>query len=541
MIFLNLISLVGILGLCAIAWLFSERRDPKYFPWKTVIVGLMLQALLGALVFVLPETQTLFRTIGSGINLLFEAADAGARFIFGKNLVPLPGQEPLILTPLATDATSCTADSVGQVIPGFCAIGIGYVYAFRALPGVIFLTGLASLLYWAGMIQALIHLLARVGYRLMRLSGAECLSGMANLFVSIEAVILIKPYLARMTRSQLCTVLACCFGTAASSAIPSYTSILRPVFPNVVAHLTAASLMAIPACFLLSKIIVPEARIPLPVWDEARGSIDHLTLSPSAELPTETRTEPEIEEIAERANPIEAAITGAIAGIKIAASIVAVLILTLGSVYLLYQLMRLVNLFSALPAPVGRWFQLLTPSNLLGALFLPLTVLTGISLNWEELWQSSVLLGRRLLETAILPYQSLSAAASIVEPARIINDRAVLILTYGLSGFAHLAFWGIVVGGAIALLPTRRRELINLSWRALLAGTLATFMTASFVGFYDGLFGTNATRTMGKPDAPPPAAPQSQMPHPLPLAMLPSIAPPIGAAVMPQSPDIPVG
>lgn len=485
--FLNLISLIGILGLCAIAWLFSENRDPKLFPWRVVIVGLLLQFAVGVLVFLIPETQGIFRAFGGLLNILFEAADTGARFVFGRNLVPLPGQEPFVLTPLIPGANTCTPDSAGQIVPGFCGVQLGYIYAFRALPAVIFFAGVMALFYRLGVIQVLVNLLAKVFYRLMQISGPEVLSGVVNIFAGIESAIVVKNYLAKMTRSQLCTVLSCCFGTAASVALPSYASLLRPVFPNVLVHLVAASIMAIPACFLISKILVPETEFPQAATGVPAEAPDWVETPPIE--PNRSPDQPP-----KQLSPMEAAITGALEGVKIAASILGVLILVLGLVYVLHEALRWLT---TLPDPLGAWFSVITLQNILGVLSLPFTVLTGVSLSWEELWQSSVLIGRRLFETAILPYQSLMTAASSVGQPWVSN-RGILLLTYALAGFAHLAYWGVVVGGMMALVPSRRRDVIDLSWKALLIGTLATYMTACIAGFFDGLFGTNTLDILGK-------------------------------------------
>jgi concentrative nucleoside transporter, CNT family len=467
---LNVISFIGIFGLCAIAWLFSENRSPKYFPWRVVIMGILLQLVLGFLVFVLPGTRDLLQGFSNLLNVVFDAADAGARFIFGRNLIPLPGQEPLILSPLAPSG-ACAPGTAGQVIPGFCGIQLGYIFAFRALPAVIFFSGLMALLYNLGIIQLITNLFAKIFYTAMRLSGAEALSGAANIFVGIEAAIVVRQYLAKMTRSELCAILACCFGTAASSTLAIYVNFLRPVFPNILGHLVSASIMAIPACFVLSKILVPETSIPL----TAGGVPDERTLltSEGDGTPETVAGEP-----LERMSPMDAAIVGALDGVKMSVAIAAVLILILGLVYLINQLF---GLLASLPNPVGGWFQVLTLQNILGALFLPLTVLTGVSLEWQELWDSSVLIGRRLFETAIPPYQALGVAAAAGE----LSSRAVVIISYALSGFAHLASLGIFVGGTSALIPSRRKDISELGWKALFIGTLATYMIACVAGVFD--------------------------------------------------------
>jgi concentrative nucleoside transporter, CNT family len=516
---LNFVSFVGIFGLCAIAWLFSENRSPKYFPWRVVIMGIGLQLVLGAFVFAVPGTRDLLQTFSNLLNVVFDAADAGARFVFGRNIVPLPGQDPLILSPLAAGA-NCAPDGAGQVIPGFCGVKLGYVFAFRALPAVIFFSGLMALLYNIGVIQFITNIFAKVFYAVMRLSGAEALSGAANIFVGIEAAIVVRPFLAKMTRSELCAILSCCFGTAASSTLAIYVNFLRPVFPNILGHLVSASIMAIPACFVLSKILVPETELPL----TAGGIPDEMAALAIADRHSETVGGEPIE----RVSPMDAAILGALDGVKMAVPIAAILILILGIVYLINQIF---GGLATLPSPIGEIFKVVTLQNILGALFLPLTVLTGISLDWNELWMSSVIIGRRLFETAIPPYQALGAAAALPAAERVISDRAVLIISYALSGFAHLASVGIFVGGTIALAPTRRKDITELGWKALFVGTLATYMIACVAGVFD----TGSASILGAPAAiaPSPAVSPAAVPIVSPRPSTPAIPPPPPPSIKP--------
>jgi concentrative nucleoside transporter, CNT family len=485
---LNFISFVGIFGLCAIAWLFSENRNPKYFPWRVVIMGIGLQLVLGALVFAVPGTRDVLQTFSNLLNVVFDAADAGARFVFGRNIVPMPGQDQLILSPLAAGAR-CAADSAGEVLTGYCGVKLGYVFAFRALPAVIFFSGLMGLLYNLGVIQVITNVFAKIFYAVMRLSGAEALSGAANIFVGIEAAIVVRPFLAKMTRSELCAILSCCFGTAASSTLAIYVNFLRPVFPNILGHLVSASIMAIPACFVLSKILVPETEMPLTAGgipdEKAASALSSTALEDKA--PETVGGEP-----IERVSPMDAAILGALDGVKMAVPIAAILILILGMVYLINQIF---GGLASLPSPIGDVFKVVTLQNILGALFLPLTALTGVSLDWDELWASSVIIGRRLFETAIPPYQALGLAAALPDAERVMSDRAVLIVSYALSGFAHLASVGIFVGGTIALAPSRRKDITELGWKALFVGTLATYMIACVAGVFD----TGSASILGAP------------------------------------------
>ncbi|MBE9013602.1 nucleoside:proton symporter, partial [Pseudanabaenaceae cyanobacterium LEGE 13415] len=341
-------------------------------------------------------------------------------------------------------------------------------------------------------------------YWTMRLSGAEALSGAANIFVGIEAAIVVKPYLPKMTRSELCAILSCCFGTAASSTLAIYVSFLRPVFPNILGHLVSASIIAIPACFVLSKILVPETEKPLTMGGIPKD--EKKWLAEDGEMLEEAI---QIEE--ERVSPLDAAIMGALDGVKMAVSIAAVLILILGLVSLINQIF---GGLATLPSPIGDFFRVVTLANIAGALFLPFTFLTGVSLEWNELWESSVIIGRRLLETAIPPYQALAAAAA--RPENPISDRAVLIISYALSGFAHLASVGIFVGGTIALIPSRRKDISELGWKALFVGTLATMMIACVAGVFDtgnpGILGEKAAPAIVAPSPKPSIVPVPSAP-----------------------------
>ena len=545
---LNLISFLGIFGLCFIAWLFSENRRLRYFPWRVMVTGILLQLALGAAVFLFPPTRDALKAFSDLLNVVFDAADAGARFVFGKNIVPLPDKPP--------------------------DVNLGYIFAFRALPTVIFFSGLMALLYNIGVIQVITNVFARIFYATMRLSGAEALSGAANIFVGIEAAIVVKPFLAKMTRSELCAILTCCFGTAASSTLAIYVSFLKPVFPNILGHLVSASVMAIPACFVLSKILVPETEVPLTLGGLPKEPKSSKLRSPTskrqlledanrtsvAEVPITAEDEEiarllrgeqpskraasrnESDEFAEnipqetvggepieRVSPLDAAIIGALDGVKMAVSIAAVLILILGLVYLFNQIFLWL---ATLPSPIGDVFKIVTLANILGFLFLPFTFLTGVSLDWNELWLSSVIIGRRLLETAIPPYQALAAAAADGS----LSDRAVLIVSYALSGFAHLASVGIFVGGTIALIPSRRKDISELGWKALFAGTLATLMIAAVSGVY--YIPGNAS-ILGEKQAPVPVISPSPVASPpaatqAPLAVPQSPAPISAPAIAPK-------
>ncbi|MGI0488663.1 NupC/NupG family nucleoside CNT transporter [Pantanalinema rosaneae CENA516] len=508
---LNLLSFFGIFAFCGIAWLTSENR--RVIPWKTVLWGIGLQLILGALVFLVPVTRLAVLMLNDGVNAILDAIEAGARFVFGNILVPNPGQVPgptLAGRWIARAITPPYAPVPGDYLSPD-SINLGYIFAFRALPSVIFFSALMSLLYALGLIQPIVNVFARLFRRTMGLSGAEALSGAANIFVGIEAMLVVRPYLARMTRSEFCAILASCFGSIASTVLALYAGFLRPEFPNITGHLVSASIMAIPACFVMAKLIVPETETPVTIGKvleerrlttEGTPGNEAMTEEPVAtttdvELakddyppPTEVAPHPHLAPTVVHEEPapislMESLIVGAIEGVKLAAAIAALLIAVLG-------LIALVNLFFGNLASlitsknyvlynIGRAFQVITLQNIAGALFLPLTFFTGVSVQWQELWQASVLIGQRLITTEVPSYQQLGVLSS----QGLLSDRALLVISYALCGFAHLPSVGIFVGGLVGLVPSRRQDIVDVGWKALWAATLATLMIGAIAGTFD--------------------------------------------------------
>ncbi len=460
---LNLISAAGMVGLCLIAWLGSENK--RVIPWNVIIFGILLQLIVGAFVFLVGSQAIVW--INDLLNVVLDASEAGARFLFGNAIVPDPsrtvGPGPAgrwIVRALGNPVVAVPGDRLGNDNLDF-----GFIIAFRSLPQVIFFAALVSLLYRLNVIQPIVRVFAWVFQRTMKISGAESLSGAANIFVGIESALAVKPFLLEMTRSELCAILTSCFGSIASSVLALYAGLLRGVFPSITGHLVSASILTIPACFVISKLLVPETDEP-----KTMGSI-----------PDDVEEDP-----SQRLNPMDSLIVGALDGVKMAVGIAAVIIAILG-------LLALVNaLFASLAGladgpmlfqPIGAIFQFITIQNILGALFLPLTFLTGVSLDWTELWQSSLIIGRRLFETNIPPYLSLASLAG----EGVLSGRALLIVSYVLCGFTHFASYGIFIGGLSALIPSRRSEVSSLGFKALWAATLATLMTGCVAGlFYFG-------------------------------------------------------
>lgn len=465
---LNIISLLGIVGLCFIAWLGSEDR--RVIPWNVIFWGIGLQMVVGLIVFGLGSN--LVEGLSTVLNALLDASEAGARFLFGgpnsilvadPNFTVGPGPAGRwIVRAVGQPYVAVPGDRIGtdNLNPGFA-----YILAFRALPQVIFFSGFVSLLYRLNVIQPIVKWFAIIFQKTMRISGAESLAGAANIFVGIESAIAIKPFLLDMTRSELCAILASCFGSIASSVLALYAGLLRPIFPSITGHLVSASIMTIPACFVMSKLLVPERSTP-----KTLGGV-----------PEEPEADP-----SKRPNPMDSLIGGALDGVKMAVGIAAAIIAILGVVALINLVFTTLSSWfvgdaSASNESLVVQFFANPLANILGMLFLPLTFLTGISLDWQELWTSSVLIGRRLFETNIPPYQALA----VLSRTEVLSDRALLIVSYVLCGFTHFASYGIFVGGLSGLIPERRNEVSSLGFKALWAGTLATLMTGCMAGLFD--------------------------------------------------------
>ncbi|AFY40166.1 Na+ dependent nucleoside transporter domain protein [[Leptolyngbya] sp. PCC 7376] len=473
---LNLISFCGIFGLCGVAWLGSENK--KIVPWKIIGVGVGMQLVIGFLVFTVPITQQFIVFLNDLLNSFIAAAEQGSRFMFGSVLVP---PAPTGGAGIGTAATWLVNTLGSSYVPGADAalgganLNLGYVFAFRALPLIIFFSALVGLLYRLGILPFIISIFAKFFRKAMGISGAEALSGSANIFVGIESAIAVKPFLAEMTRSELCAILTSCFGSIASTVLGLYAGFLLPVFPSITGHLMSASVLTIPACFVISKILVPETGEPVTM-----GGV------------------PEEEEDPDKPKQsiMDSIILGALDGVKMAVGIAAVLIAIVSLVKLLDSsfagLAGLQTSENAILAMVGSLFKYVSLNNIFGVLFLPLTFLTGVSLDPSELWQASVLIGQRVLQTSIPPYLQLASLAR--EGA--LSDRTLLIVSYVLCGFAHVPSYGIFVGGLANLAPSRRSEIGSLGWKALWGATLATLMTGCIAGLF--FFGGSNAAILGR-------------------------------------------
>jgi CNT family concentrative nucleoside transporter len=415
---LAVISAVGFFVLTGLAWLCSGNR--RAIAWRTVAWGLGLQLLIGLLVFRLPGSRQLFLGFNNAVLALLDSSKSGTRFLLGP-LAAAPGE-------------------VGS---------IGFILAFQVLPVVIFFSAFTAALYHLRLLQPVVWLFAKIFHRTLGISGAEALYGASQIFVGIESALMVRPYLERMTRSELLMLLTTGMCNVASSTLGLYVAFLQGVFPHIAGHLLSASVLSIPAGVVMAKMFVPETQAP------------------------QTLTDVPPEEPTLRSNNLMAAIiAGATDGLKLAAGIAALLIAMLGLVALIDRLLAVASTWLSLPQP-------LTLATLLSWTFYPVTVLLGIPL--ADVPTAARLLGERVILTEVVSYQEMARLASF---GGFVESRTVVILSYALCGFAHVASVAIFVGGMATLIPSRRDELASLGWLALLAATWATLMTACVAGIF---------------------------------------------------------
>lgn len=427
----RLIAGIGFVTISLLAWVTGKRNQPN---WRTIGDSAALAWGLGIVSFWFPGSRWLWSMINDLVVAVLTASQKGTVFLLG----------PLALGP-------------GQRLPDG-TVSVGFILAAQALPAVVFFAALMAGLYHLGAMQAIVGLFARLFYRTMGLSGAESLSGAANIFVGIEASLIVHPYLAAMTQSELLLVLTCMMATVASTVMGIYVSALQYVVPQIAGHLISASIISIPCAVLISKLTFPEDGQPVTL-----GGV------PSDPTGQNSSSSSDGDAIPPPSNLIVALIDGAGQGMKMAVGIAALLIVFLG-------LEALVDLALAqLPAIDGVPLSL---TRILAWLTWPFAVLLGLR---PEEWQIGAdLLGTRFIETEIAAYFKLAAVQSVSPPP--LSPRSLTAMTYALCGFVHVASMGIFVGGISALAPQRAKDISVLGLRALWTAYLTTLLTGCIAG-----------------------------------------------------------
>ena len=422
----NLVSFFGIFILMAFAWVLSPDR--KVINWRVVFRGTVLQLLFAVFIFIIPAGAKGFLLINDVVVRVLDSATAGTKFLFGRLALP-PG----------------AVNEAGES-------SLGFILAFQALPTIVFFASLMGLLYYLGFMPWLIGIFSRGFTRLMRISGAESLCTASNIFVGIESATTIRPYIERMTPSELCTILTAGMATVASSVLALYVFILYSQFPTIAGHLISASLLSAPAAVVMSKLLLPETGTP-----ETLGVDVHPQYEKESTL-------------------MEAIINGANAGMKLVIGIMALLLALLGIVALVDLV--LVYAGSGVNNVLGINFDW-SLRGLLGYLFYPFTLVIGVPPS--DAGAIAKIIGERVIMTEVKSYQDL---AVLLTNQSLKDPRSAFIAVYALCGFAHVASLAIFVGGIAALAPKRAADLSRVGFRALLAATLACLMTAAVAGTF---------------------------------------------------------
>ncbi|PBJ82546.1 NupC/NupG family nucleoside CNT transporter [Lysobacteraceae bacterium NML93-0399] len=423
-------GLFGLAVLLGITWLFSSNR--RSVDWRLVGMGLLLQVVIACLVLLTPWGAGVFDALSGGFVRLLGFTTEGARFIFGD----------------FSDAGK-----------------FGFVFAFQVLPTIIFFASFMSVLYHLGLMQKIVQGMAWVITKAMRVSGAETLSVCANAFIGqTEAPLVVRPYIAGMTPSELLTLMVGGMATIAGGVLGAYVLLLGgndPVQQAVYAkHLITASIMAAPATLVIAKILVPETGTPQTLG-AVRVNVEKTT-----------------------ANVIDAAAAGAADGLKLALNVGAMLLAFIALIALLNAPLVWLGEITGLQTLLGRPTDL---SALLGWALAPLAWLIGVP--WEDASTVGGLIGTKVVLNEFVAYVQLGDILQGNVPGVTIGPQGALIATYALCGFANFSSIAIQIGGIGGIAPERRADLARLGLRAVLGGSIATMMTATIAGVLSGVQG----------------------------------------------------
>jgi CNT family concentrative nucleoside transporter len=429
---LRLRSLLGLLALIALAWGLSVNR--RSVDWRVVVWGLSLQLIFAVLILRTPIGKGVFVAMNGVVVALLGFTLDGARFIFG-NLV-------LDNVPVGTGTVE---QGDFAAIPGQVA-NTGAFFAFNVLPTIIFISSFMTVLYHLGIMQRLVKGFAWIMQRTMKTSGAETLSAAGNIFVGMtEAPLLIKPFVERMTMSELMAVMTGGFATVAGGVLAAYVLMLVAFFPDVAGHLMAASVMSAPAALVVAKLMYPETETP-----ETSGTL-------------------EIQVERQDVNVVDAAARGASEGLFLALNVGAMLLAFVA-------LVAMCNGILGWAGGIVGW-EGLSLESILGWLLAPLAWLMGVP--WVDAPAVGALMGIKTVLNEFFAYLQL---ASTLAGEQILQPRSILIATYALSGFANFASIAIQLGGIGGIAPSRRQDLSRLGIRAMIGGSIAAFMTACVAG-----------------------------------------------------------
>lgn len=414
----NLQSLLGLLVLTGLAAVLAprDRNRRARVQARTAAVGLLVQLVIALAILKLPPARIFFAGLNEAVAAIQAATEAGTSFVFGYlggGALPFEEVQP----------------------------GASFIFAFRALPLILVMSALSALLFYWRILPLAVRGFSWALQKTLSVGGAVGVGVAANVFVGmVESPLLIRPYMSRISRSELFTIMTCGMATIAGTVMVLYASILAAVIPDALGHLLAASIISAPAAVMVARLMIPETQPP------TDGGLS------AEELPSST---------------MEAITRGTLDGVTLLINVIAMLVVLVALVHLINLIMG-----ALLPDLSGRPATL---EGLLGYAMAPVAWLMG--LPWDEAVVGGSLLGVKIVLNEFLAFLAL---AELQDGA--LSPRSALIMTYGLTGFANFASLGIMIGGLVTIAPTRRKEIIDLGMRSIVAGTIATCMTGAIVG-----------------------------------------------------------
>ncbi|MBK8067639.1 MAG: NupC/NupG family nucleoside CNT transporter [Rhodanobacteraceae bacterium] len=416
-------GLFGLASLIGIAWVFSLNR--RAVDWRLVLTGISLQIAFAALVLLVPGGKDVFDALGQGFVKVLSFVSAGSNFIFGGLM----------------DTSK-----------------FGFIFAFQVLPTIIFFAALMGVLYHLGVMQWVVRIMALAITKVMRVSGAETTSVCASVFIGqTEAPLTVRPYIPKMTESELITMMIGGMAHIAGGVLAAYVGMLGGSDPVQQAfyakHLLAASIMAAPATLVIAKVLIPETGTPL-----TRGTVKM-----------------EVEKTA--SNIIDAAAAGAADGLKLALNIAAMLLAFIALIALINWPLTWIGDVTGLAQWLGKPTDMAT---ILGYLLAPIAWIIGVP--WQDATVVGSLIGQKIVINEFVAYLQLADIIQNGVDGVMLTDKGKLIATYALCGFANFSSIAIQIGGIGGLAPERRADLARFGLRAVLGGSLATFMTATIAG-----------------------------------------------------------
>lgn len=425
-----LFGVFGLAVLLGIAWLFSNNR--RAVDWRLVATGVGLQIGFAALVLLVPGGREVFDWLGHGFVKILDFVKAGSSFIFGS----LMDTEKF-----------------------------GFIFAFQVLPTIIFFAAFMGVLYHLGVMQAIVRGMAWAITKVMKVSGAETTSVCASVFIGqTEAPLTVRPYIPRMTESELITMMIGGMAHIAGGVLAAYVGMLGGGDPEQQAfyakHLLAASIMAAPATLVIAKVLIPETGQPL-----TRGTVTM-----------------EVEKTA--SNIIDAAAAGAGDGLRLALNIGAMLLAFIALIALINAPLTWFGDVTGLAGWLGKPTDL---STIFGYLLAPIAWVIGVP--WQDATVVGSLIGQKVVINEFVAYLQLADIVNGKVDGVGLTDKGKLIATYALCGFANFSSIAIQIGGIGGLAPERRGDLARFGLRAVLGGTLATFMTATIAGVLTAMGG----------------------------------------------------